>query len=189
LPAEGDCDACARIEIIEEHIDLLDGEDILLQTQIDNLQTDLTEVTNNLNEFFASSGNIHYQVTTWSNSDLKSGTFVQITPGSSAFKIPAFIYLRMVYGGTNVFTTSPVVKIYWANPGSSAVFQSLNTDSQFWQADKNAMHVTAISGNQNGDEITFHDTNNAIIAGLSTNQTGNAANNNYVLVHFWWYEV
>lgn len=185
-PPVTDCNACARLDTIEQNITLLNGEVTIIQTEVDNLTVDVEELTSAFNDFLIGPLTLRKVNTFISNSQLKAGSSVALAPATTGLQYPVAIRLSLVYGGNNPFTNAPPFTIFYENPGAGASFQDLDTNSTFWQATADSTHMTMISGRQNILTATWIDGNNRLRGQPQSALTGNAANDNSVNIEIYY---
>lgn len=180
---DSDCNACERLDVIENEITNINETINVLQIQIN-------EIGGFQDEFFNSASYEHVTQITVGNVALKAGSLVVLTPSTTAgeFLVPVRIVMLLKVV-SNVFTNAPPVDIFWATPGSASQLQTLNTDSSFWQSATDSIHMTDLSGNQNGTQSTFGATGNQLCWKPQAGLTGNAGNDNYVIVYLWYNKV
>lgn len=164
------------IEDIQSDIITLNTNlDIVIDTTIPNIQDQL--------DFLNSGRVVPFETTTLlTNANIKSGTAQILVPAvASKIIVPLVIKLRLIYGGSNNFTSSAAFRLFW-NGDSSHGFQDLDTNSDFCQASEDSIHFTDISGrNNNHPQSTV--VNKDLMGGFLSGLSGNAANNNTMGVY------
>lgn len=174
---------------METAVSVINSELLILETQITNIQNDIETIFEDFNALVLGPRIAKTATIVYLNGLLKAGTPLALTPNTAGIQIPIAIVMTMDYGGSNPFTNAPPVTIFWTNPGATAAYQDLDTDSTFWQATEDSVHMTTISGRQNIVKSDWVDGNNQIRIQPQSALTGNAANNNTVTVTLYWYEI
>jgi hypothetical protein len=114
---------------------------------------------------------------TMTNTQIKSSTAVTLVAaqGSGTIIIPLSLTLKMIYGGTNAFTSAPTIYLQYGTSVSSYDIYAVGTLTSFWEATSNyyAYANNLVTSVNPASALE----NTALTIGF-TAPTGNAAANN-----------
>jgi len=149
-----------------------------VQEQIDELFVFYNILTAEVNQLQQNVQTFATNSLTWTNAQLKAGTPLTIVPaqGPGFVVIISGIYLRMNYGGTNVFTNSPAINIDYNGILSASLAIDVNV---FWQS---AANTVSVNEGPNMASLLSNFDNQPVILNLTAALTGNAAGDNTVTV-------
>jgi hypothetical protein len=136
----------------------------------------------------SSGGSISTVQVTLTNAQLKAATAVQIiaAQGAGTFIIPCGVIWKLKYGGTNAFTNAPGHQLTFGSTYNTNTIISNSGGTTFWQATTSRYY-------ENGSGFVLFTgssvENTAVYSTMSTGATGNAANNNTVVIQVFYYVV
>lgn len=151
-----DCNACARITILEgDMADVLISITAINET-IDGMEADIETLQENQDEYLLPTRTYRAKQS-WSNAAIRAGDASNTfgAPGfAGAIAIPHKIVMVMKYPGSSPWTSSPIIVIGWLGPSSVLIpFQELDTNTEFWQATNNTVHFTDLSARVNTTHV------------------------------------
>ena len=122
------------------------------------------------------------------NAQIKSSAAVTLVAaqGSGKVIIPLSINLKMVYGGTNAFTSAPNIFLQYGTAISSFNCYAIGTLTNFWTATQNTYAFANNFVNEVNNATQFE---NVLLSIGFTAPTGNAANNNTMTGNFLYYVI
>lgn len=171
---------------IQGEIDQLISSDLSILTEITEIQGDVTVIQGDVTVIQGQisslqTSQIRYSGVVYSNALMRPPTAINLIPAfPGKIIVPVSITIWMVYGGTNAFTNSPTMTIYYENCGSAFGHQTLDTNSDFWQGTVDGGHVTCISGRTNNPMTNIFGSRMNIK--LDSGVTGNSANDNFLQI-------
>lgn len=140
-----------------------------LGIQVDGIQTQLD-------------GGLQHTSATWTNAQLKAGTTLTVVPAPGVGKRLEIVNVTwtLLYGGNNAFTNAPAMAVYTGSYYTLAVPAS----TTLWQATEDSLLFYNIP---NFAVVKSQVDNGALIVTLASALTGNAANDNTVVVEMDYY--
>lgn len=130
-------------------------------------------------------------IVVWSNSDLKANVDLTVVPAQGAGKVisPVSYTAKMVYGGNNAFTGAPTTTPYM-NSTATPLGTASGWGAVFWNATQNAYYFWGgLGGGVTDNQLGSLAENLPLMLHNSVAMTGNAANDNYVVVECVYYVV
>jgi hypothetical protein len=120
---------------------------------------------------------------TVTNADLKAGnsSLLIAAQGSGKVIICYNVIWKFVYGGSNVFTNTPLNQINFGSTYNSGTILTNSGGASFWQASSN-QYFTAVTGSTNLITAASTCENTGVYFTMSTGATGNAANDNTIIM-------
>jgi hypothetical protein len=154
----------------------------------------LTSNGTNWNSSAAPAGNmLQTAAITLTNTQLKALNTTPISvisaPGAGVVIVPMSCTLKLDYGGTNAFSNSPALTLYWGSGGTAILLILAASNTGFSEATSNqyTFAFTGLAGTQTQTATNLE--NKAVFIQASANYTGNAANNNTIGLVITYYTV
>lgn len=133
-----DCNACERLDAIEEELVAIDGE-------ITEINSDVLTIQNLLTTYLVRS---YPSGAIPGAGFLSAGGLVQVPCPANYIIVPLQVILRKYCNGDEM-TSSSVVTLSYIEPGDTEIYKSLDTNSDFWQGTDNTISVHSIDGQIN----------------------------------------